>query len=416
MNALREIFYAAFQSLWSHRLRSALTTLGIVIGVASVITVMQFMKSLEGRIMAVVNRSGSHTFFLSPWSSEAWRKGKIVRFQPMTPEVIKDLRELVPEIRMACPEYYMFVQKMQVGVNQRRAIVHAMDANGLELSGLELAVGRNFTVVDRLTRAPVVILGAVIAEEMGLAPENIGKTFTLNGQTAELIGILKKQGDIPFMPKDEDSEIFGTDGQVICLVGSFKQLTRPWTMENMSWRLSVDDRLAVPAAEELLKVNLRRVRGLRGDDADNFQLETNRKMVEKMEKLTRTLMVGSAAMVSISLLVGGIGVMNIMLVSVTERTREIGIRKALGARRRAILVQFLVEAVMLCLLGGVLGICLGFGIGTFLSRWLMHQTGMVPLWALVASIAMPALVGLTFGLYPAKRAAGLDPIESLRYE
>jgi len=218
------------------------------------------------------------------------------------------------------------------------------------------------------------------------------------------------------MPKDDDAEIFGTDGQVICPFGSFKELTHPWTLENMRWRLSVDDHMAVTAAEELLKTNLRRVRGLRGDDPDNFQLDTNRKEVEKMEKLTRTLMLGSAAMVSISLLVGGIGVMNIMLVSVTERTREIGIRKALGARRRAILVQFLVEAVVLCLLGGVLGILVGFGAGTALSRWVMHQVGTVPLWALSVSIAVPALVGLGFGFYPANRAAKLDPIESLRYE
>jgi len=402
--ATREILRAAAQSLWAHRLRSALTTLGIVIGVASVITVVQLMKALEGRIMSVVNRSGSHTFTLQPWSSEAWRKGKTIRFQPMSREVVADLRELVPEIRMACPEYYMFVRNMLVGRNKRRAVVRAIDENGLDLEGLELASGRGFTAVDRLSRAPVVILGAVIAQDMDLSSASLGKTFTLNGQTAELIGILKPQGDIPFMPKDDDSEIFGTDGQVICPFGSFKELTRPWTLENMRWHLSVDDRLAVPAAEDLLKANLRRVRGLKGDDPDNFQLETNRKQVEQMQKLTRTLMLGSSAMVSISLLVGGIGVMNIMLVSVTERTREIGIRKALGARRRAILVQFLVEAVVLCLLGGLLGIAVGFATGTGLSRWVLHQ------------MAVPALVGLAFGFYPARRAASLDPIESLRYE
>jgi putative ABC transport system permease protein len=364
----------------------------------------------------VVNRAGSHTFFLSPWSSEAWRSGKNVRFQPMTPEVVKDLRELVPEIRMACPEYYMRVRNMVVGRNKRQALVRAMDENGLELAGLELAAGRGFTPTDRNVHAPVVILGAVIAEEMDLTFASLGKTFTLNGQTAELIGILKKQGDIPFTPKDEGAEIFGTDGQVICPLGSFKQLANPWTLQNMRWRMSVDDRLAVPVAEELLKTNLRRVRGLRGDDPDDFELDTNRKAVEQMEKLTRTLMLGSAAMVSISLLVGGIGVMNIMLVSVTERTREIGIRKALGARRRAILVQFLLEAVVLCLVGGVLGLFLGFGIGTILSRWFMHHLGTVPLWALVASVTMPAAVGILFGFYPANRAAKLDAIESLRYE
>jgi len=414
--ATREILRAAFQSLWSHRMRSALTTLGIVIGVASVITVVQLMKALEGRIMKVVNRTGTHTFTLQPWSSESWRKGKTVRFQPLTREVVNDLRELVPEIRMSCPEYYMYRIQVVVDRNSRRAFIHAMDENGLELAGLDLAAGRGFTPMDRINQAPVVILGAVIAEEMDLSAASLGKTFTLNGQTAELIGILKKQGDIPFMPKDEESEIWGTDGEVICPFGSFKQLTRPWTLSSMDWRLSVDDHLPVPVAEELLKTNLRRVRGLRGDDSDNFQLETNRKVVEQMDKVTRTLMLGSGAMVSISLLVGGIGVMNIMLVSVTERTREIGIRKALGARRRAILVQFLVEAVVLCLLGGVLGLLTGSAIGSVLSRWVMHQVGTVPIWALAAAIGVPAVVGLAFGFYPARRAAKLDPIESLRYE
>jgi putative ABC transport system permease protein len=230
------------------------------------------------------------------------------------------------------------------------------------------------------------------------------------------VGILQKEGDVPFMPKEEGSEIWGTDGQVLCPYGSFKQITRPWMIENTDWRISVDDHLPLIAAEDLLKANLRRVRGLRGDDADNFQLETNRKLVEQMEKTTRTLMLGSAAMVSISLLVGGIGVMNIMLVSVTERTREIGIRKALGARKRAILAQFLVEAVVLCLAGGLLGILSGLGLGSALSRWVMHQVGAVPFWTLGAALGVPILVGLTFGLYPANRAAGLDAIESLRYE
>jgi putative ABC transport system permease protein len=128
------------------------------------------------------------------------------------------------------------------------------------------------------------------------------------------------------------------------------------------------------------------------------------------------MLLASGAMVSVSLLVGGIGVMNIMLVSVRERTREIGIRKAIGARRRTILVQFLVEAVILCALGGLIGLVLGVGLGSLLSHFLMRHLGGIPLWALLASLGVPALVGLGFGIYPANKAAKLDPIESLRYE
>jgi len=135
-----------------------------------------------------------------------------------------------------------------------------------------------------------------------------------------------------------------------------------------------------------------------------------------VEKLGRTLLAASAAMVSVSLLVGGIGVMNIMLVSVGERTREIGLRKAVGARRWDLLVQFLVEAVVLCVAGGILGAVLGLGLGTLLSRVALKHVGTVPPWTLVAALGVPALVGLAFGLYPAHKAAKLDAIDSLRYE
>jgi len=135
-----------------------------------------------------------------------------------------------------------------------------------------------------------------------------------------------------------------------------------------------------------------------------------------VEKLSNTLLMASGAMVGISLLVGGIGVMNIMLVSVQERTREIGIRKALGARRRAILIQFLIEATLLCVIGGIIGIVLGLVLGTTLSHLLMKHLGTIPAWALLSALGVPAIVGLVFGLYPANRAAKLDPIEALRYE
>jgi len=149
---------------------------------------------------------------------------------------------------------------------------------------------------------------------------------------------------------------------------------------------------------------------------DTFRLTTNEKQKAMVEKLSGSLLLSGSVIVSISLLVGGIGVMNIMLVSVTERTREIGIRKALGARRKNILAQFLIEAMLLCGVGGVLGVGLGLGLGTLLSKLLMKHLGAVPLWALTASLGVPVLVGLVFGIYPANKAAKLDPIESLRYE
>jgi putative ABC transport system permease protein len=418
----QETFRSALASLWAHRLRSALTTLGIIIGVASVITVVDLTKGLEGRIMADVRREGSHTFFLSSYVPLLKRTSAKIKRMPMDAQTVRELRELAPEITVASPQTNIWNQQMMVkagSLSRRITYLTAIDENGLDLANLELECGRGFTATDRITRANVAILGARVAEDLGFSEASLGKSFTVNGQTAELIGILKKHGDIPFMPQEEDEEqaaMWGPDAMFYVPFGSFRELARPGAFDNPFWRLQVDGKVPVKEAEESLRLALRRIRGLQGGDADNFMLESNGRAVEQVEKISRTLMLASGAMVGISLLVGGIGVMNIMLVSVTERTREIGVRKALGARRKHILVQFLIEAVVLCLLGGLIGLALGLGFGTVLSQVLMKHLGTVPLWALAASLLVPASVGLTFGLYPAAKASKLDPIEALRYE
>ncbi|MBI1752166.1 MAG: ABC transporter permease [Acidobacteria bacterium] len=407
---------AALQSIWSHRMRSVLTTLGIIIGVASVITVVNLTKSLEARIMADVNQEGSLTFFLSPgMSNKAWRAGKKIKRQPLDSETIRDLQEMVPQVKLASPDMYIWGRNTaKAGDVTRRVMIHAIGEQGLDLANLKLAMGRPFTATDRSTRAPVVVLGARIAEELGVE-QAVGRTFTLNGQTAEVVGILKKQGDMPFVPQDDEAS-WGPDNEVYVPFGSFKEFMQPWMLENISYRLQIEPSLSPNEAEEVLRSSLRRVRGLHGDDPDNFNLETNQKQVEMIEKLTGSLMLAAGGMVSISLLVGGIGVMNIMLVSVTERTREIGIRKALGARRRIILTQFLIEAMLLCLVGGLIGLGLGLSLGGVLSQLLLKQVSSVPLWAVASAFFVPAVVGLGFGLYPAAKASKLDPIEALRYE
>ncbi|BDU72187.1 ABC transporter permease [Mesoterricola silvestris] len=425
MNAwtrFQETFRTAVASIWAHRMRSMLTTLGIIIGVGSVIAVVNLTKGLEGRIMSDVKQEGTHTFFVSAWVPYSRFKTAKIRRMPMDAQTIRELRELMPAIRVASPQSNIFSPQMVVkagSVTRRVTYLTCVDENGLDLSNRELACGRNFTATDRTTRAPLAILGATIAEDLGLGEHSVGKHITVSGQTVELVGILKKHGEIPFMPsegEDEDSAMWGPDGMFFVPFGSLRELARPGAFDSPFWRLQVDARVPVKEAENTLRQGLRRIRGLRGDDADNFMLESNEKAVAQVEKIGKTLMTASGAMVGISLLVGGIGVMNIMLVSVTERTREIGVRKALGARRRNILFQFLIEATLLCVAGGVIGTALGMVLGTVLSQVLMKHLGGVPAWAFLSALLVPAAVGMGFGLYPANKAAKLDPIEALRYE
>ncbi len=215
---------------------------------------------------------------------------------------------------------------------------------------------------------------------------------------------------------DDDTAMWGRDGMIYVPYGSFRQLARPGAYDNPYWQLQVDSKIPVAVATEEMRNALRRVRGLRGEDQDNFRLESNIKAIEQVEKISKLLMTASLSMVGISLLVGGIGVMNIMLVSVTERTREIGIRKAIGARRKHILTQFLIEAIILCAVGGLIGLALGMGFGTLISYFVMKHIGAVPSWAILSALIVPATTGLIFGLYPAAKASKLDPIEALRYE
>ncbi len=417
-----ETLRTALASIWAHRMRSALTTLGIIIGVGSVIAVVNLTKGLEGRIMADVRQEGTHTFFVSSWVPYSRFKTAKVRRMPMDVQTIREIREVMPQVTLASPQVTIWVPQMLVkagGITRRISYLTAVDENGLDLSNRELACGRNFTATDRATRAPLAILGAQIAEDLGVTEASLGRHLTVNGQTLELVGILKKHGEIPFMPTqegDEDSAMWGPDGMFFVPYGSLRELARPGAFDSPFWRLQVDSRMPVKEAEESLRRNLRRIRGLKGDDADNFMLESNEKAVAQVEKIGKTLMTASGAMVGISLLVGGIGVMNIMLVSVTERTREIGVRKALGARRRHILFQFLIEATVLCVSGGIIGTLLGLAFGSVLSQVLMKHVGGVPVWAFLSALIVPAAVGLGFGLYPAARAAKLDPIEALRYE
>ncbi len=412
--SLPEPLRAALQSLGANRMRSALTTLGIVIGVASVVMVIQLTRGLEGRIMKEISKQGAHSFQLSsrvPW--KLMEEGK-VRRMPVEPVQVAELRALVPQITVVSPRIYGWQgPELKHRGAAARPQFQAIDEQGLGLSNLELAAGRNITPTERVFRSPVVIVGHGLAQKLGVGEDAIGRLLTFGGQSAELIGILKPQ-DIPFA--GEDGQEYGPDATVFFPFGAFRELVASSDYEDPSYHILVSRDIPLEEAEEAMNTSFRAIRGLKGKEPDNFTMESSQEEEKEVRKVMNVLMLASGGLLSLALVVGGIGVMNIMLVTVKERTREIGVRKALGARRRVILVQFLVEAVLLCVLGGLVGLLLGQGLGQLLSKTLLHHVETPSLLALAVAFLVPSGVGLFFGLFPASQASRLDPIEALRYE
>jgi len=278
--------------------------------------------------------------------------------------------------------------------------------NFLEVRGFAMAHGRMFTFADNMGRARVAVLGADVLPLLDAAPEAIlGEQIRIASRQFTVIGIMARKGTTGFGDADEQVlipfetgrfQVFGTD-----------RINDIWA------RVSSEDSLAVAMGE--IQTALRRSHRLRQEQPNDFSIRNQADLLSVLSETTATFTALLAGIAAVSLLVGGIGIMNIMLVSVTERTREIGIRKALGATRKTILLQFLVEAVVLCIAGGAVGV----GVGAIASAVLSQSFGWeaaIDISAILAAFAFAAGVGILFGVWPARRAAGLDPIVALRYE
>jgi putative ABC transport system permease protein len=269
--------------------------------------------------------------------------------------------------------------------------------------------GRFLSPIDLRNRRKVAVVGETIVEELELGPQPIGREIYVGEIPATVVGVMEELGrsfgfdqdDLVFVPFDTALTLFGREAA-----------------DQVQLRIQLAEALDVPGFKEAATDLLRRRHDLGPDDSDDFQIQTQDEILKSTNAILAGVTGVVGGVVGIALLVGGIGIANIMLVSVTERTREIGIRKAVGARKRDILVQFLIEAVTLALVGGGLGIAAGYGIGALVIALLPIDLppAHVPLWAIAVAVGFSALVGIVSGIYPAGKAAALDPIESLRYE
>jgi putative ABC transport system permease protein len=402
-----EIISVALGALRANKLRSLLTMLGIVIGVAAVIAMIALGTGAQTAVKERIASLGTTLLTVMPGQQRGM--GVVIADQnaKLTMEDAKAIEDRAPNVTAVQPEMNRNLTITYLNRNASASVV-GTSSNYLEVRRYKLAAGRMFTQLEDNAKQRVAVVGPAVAAYMGLgAPDALlGETIRIRGIQFTVIGVLESKGQAsPFGNPDEQILIPINTGR-FRVFGSDR-------LRSISV-LAVSEEKIPDAMADIQKA-LRREHRLRPNQPDDFQMRSQADFLNTLGETTQVFTYLLSGIAAVSLLVGGIGIMNIMLVSVTERTREIGIRKALGATRSAILLQFMIEAVVLCCLGGLIGVIVGSGGATALSAAFAWNVKISPA-AVVLAFAFSAAVGLIFGVWPARRAATLDPIVALRYE
>ena len=406
-----QAFLEALESLSGNKLRSGLTVLGIVIGVAAVIAMLAVGRGAQESITASINSIGTNLLVVFPGGKEQ------DRFRSLTVRDADALRDQLaaPSIEAVAPTLEIGGE-VTFGGQQTSSPMIGVTPEYFQVRNVNLAEGEFITEEHMLGRASVVLLGSEVAQTLfGHTDGVTGETVRIEGQPFRVIGVLESKGGGEF--GSEDDQI------IVPLTTARARLLGPKSGQagdriDVIYVQAASGDLVPQAMEEMAQIL--RARHRITDGMDDFTIFTQQDLLAEAESITNVLTMFLGGIAGISLLVGGIGIMNIMLVSVTERTREVGLRKALGARKRDILTQFLTEASLLSLLGGMIGILLGWLISLIVGQIAAANnapfTPVVGPDAILLATIFSAAIGLFFGIYPANRAAGLEPVEALRYE
>ena len=401
----------ALGTLRQHKLRSALTVLGVIIGTGTIIGVGSVITGLDGAITNILRSFGTNTLIVFKFNI-GFRTGHLTAEErtrkPLTYDNAVAIAERCPSIKAVSP--YLFpgwnmIHKARYKGNDLYQLDIGGTDPGYTASGnAEMKFGRFFSEAENQHRLPVAAIGEDAYKALFSTIDPVGKWIEVDGHQFQVVGVMNRPA--ASMPGQQDN-------RVLIPYFSMRKMF-PNAIEHMLVVVAEDGLLA--RATDEVRAVLRIERRVPHDKPDNFAISTAEQMIEDFRKVTATTAIVMVVLSSIGLLVGGIGVMNIMLVSVTERTREIGVRKAVGARRRDIVAQFLTEAVVLTAAGGLVGMLFGWSISAIARAVFPALPTAVPLWAAVLGVVVSVGVGLFFGIWPASKAARLDPVEALRYE
>jgi putative ABC transport system permease protein len=400
----------------SHKLRSSLTLVGIVAGVASIIAVMTAISVVQSTMEAEMSVLGAQTFQVQKWPAggfnSAEERRKAMRRPPLTVENANAIREQVESVDLVGSELWDFgfvVEYKGESTNPNVTICGGTPEypqNNTHYVGL----GRNISQMDVKSARNTAVIGHAIAQKLFPFVDPIGKKIRLDGRKYQVVGVF-----------DEKKSAFGSgfDNYVLIPVTKYLNIYGMVDRNGFSRSVNITVRAKTPelirdAIEETRQV-LRRDRGVKRNEEDNFEFFNSESLITEFNQMTVGVKIAAFVIGIVALVVAGIGIMNIMLVSVTERTKEIGIRKSLGAKPKNILTQFLLEAVILCNIGGVIGVLVGFGLGNLVTVFTSFDNSVPMEWAVIG-LAFCSVVGVGFGLLPAAKASRLNPIDALRYE
>jgi putative ABC transport system permease protein len=402
-----EIITVALGALRANKLRSVLTMLGIVIGVAAVIAMIALGTGAQQAVKDRIAALGTTLLTVNPGQQRGFGVAIADAQAKLTMDDSKALEERGTSLAAVQPEMNRNLQVTWGNKNTNTSIV-GTSSNYLEVRKYKLQYGRMFTSAEDEGKQRVAVIGPAVATNMGLdTPEVLlGETIRIRGIQFLVVGVLESKGQASPFGNPDEQILIPLNTARFRVIGSDR-------LRSISVLARTED--GIPEAMADIQRVLRREHRIRQGRPDDFQIRSQADFLNTLGETTQVFTFLLSGIAAVSLIVGGIGIMNIMLVSVTERTREIGVRKALGATRRNILLQFLIEAVVLCCLGGIIGILLGSGGAVIMSKTAGWNTEVSP-GAVGLAFAFSALVGVLFGVWPARRAASLDPIIALRYE